>query len=197
MVIFATAMGACLVSEFGCSSSHPDSKLELINRIDHALRAGSVKAFSQLLFDPNEVDTLCKELGPKERSALKQRLTKNRDRSLKAFTHCGGMVDWSKTERVALNYGYRSFGPVEKGCDGDWQGMENSELYYRLGDRGFKVDLRKPYQRGSHFGILRGFSCYKKPPEAQPTLFDRLPSPCRLGHWPWVTQTGGTLTCDG
>ena len=187
---------AALASASGCKSEHPESKLELIERAESAIHSGSEADFMKLFFDPALVDELCPSLSPEARSELKRDSEENRQRARAAFRECSDLVDWSESRRLALNYGRRAW-PAKEGCYPEWQELEDSEMYYAVGERVYKVKLYDGYRVGQRHGILRPPRCVAKRPDDKASKMEGFQTRCRAPGWPAVTQATGTdLDCD-
>ncbi len=201
-------VGLCLLLVAGCKKApadsqleskpaSPDSKLELIERIDAALRAGSEEDFAKLVLKADRIETLCASLEPTVRAELVSEARDDRERALKYFRSCLALVDWSKTRRLALNYGSREW-PVREGCNREWQRLEGSELYYAVGERTYKVSVQGPYRDGARFGLLNKIRCFAKDPRHKASDMEGMRSRCRAPGWPVVSQGGASseLDCD-
>lgn len=176
-----------LLAPLGCKRGAPASKVALMDRIVEALQAGDEAAFERLLFDGTRLPELCPSLDAAEREELIARFAKKREQAREDFETCLALVDWSSAKRLLLNLG-RRHNRVHASCRADWLEYESSELFLGVGERVYKVSVRRPVALDGEFGLQQHIRCFAKPPDQKPADALAIRRGCPHLRWNRIVQ---------
>ncbi len=182
------ALPAC--SQAG-AGAFPPTKLALIMAVDEALRARDVRRLHALWAPEALIGELCAGADPEARAGLGARLRERRQAAEAAFAECLALGDFSRAERLALNYGAR----VSPGaaCPA-WRTHESSELFYGLDGAVYKVSLRGMLDLGDRHLLGGSLRCSRKGGSAadfRGGLAQLVGQRCPDQPWPLLTQVRG------